>query len=321
LKARFFVRDLAILVERWQKISKDLAQTQAPALLLEEPDIVERTVRDFLTDDIDRIVVDHLETAERIKKLVAAISKRSEKKVVFHQEPVPVFERYQVNKQVENAFRRMVWLASGAYLVIDETEALVAIDVNTGRNKGTGDTDNTIFHTNLEAAEEVARQLRLRNIGGLIIVDFIDMKAKRDQNEVVRRFKDHLRRDKAKTHVLPISPLGIMEMTRQRVQESISRSLYMECPACKGRGMVKTPESMSVEIQREISRILGKYQEVHDLRVILHPKVLDRLRTEDEQLLVDLERKFACKLVFKSDHNFHFEEYRITHDETGEELK
>jgi ribonuclease G len=321
MKARFFVRDLAILVERWQKISKDLEQTKAPALLLAEPDIVERTVRDFLTDEIDRIVVDDLETSDRIKKLVGAISKRSAQKVIFHQENVPVFEKYQVNKQVENAFRRLVWLKSGAYLVIDETEALVAIDVNTGRNKGGNDTENTILNTNLEAAEEVARQLRLRNIGGLIIVDFIDMKARKDQNEVVRQFKDHLRRDKAKTHVLPISPLGIMEMTRQRVQESISRSLYMECPACKGRGMVKTPETMSVEIQREISRLLGKYQDTHDLKISLHPKVLDRLRTEDEQLLVDLERKFACKLVFKSDHNFHFEEYKITHGESGEELK
>ena len=321
MKSRFFVRDLAILLERWQNISADLEQTKSPALLLEEPDIVERTVRDFLTDEIDRIVVDNVETAERIKKLVGAISKRSEKKVVLHQENVPVFEKYQVNKQVENAFRRLVWLKSGAYLVIDETEALVAIDVNTGRNKGGNDTENTIFNTNLEAAEEVARQLRLRNIGGLIIVDFIDMKARKDQNEVVRRFKEHLKRDKAKTHVLPISPLGIMEMTRQRVQESISRSLYMECPACKGRGMVKTPESMSVEIQREISRILGKHQDTHDLKVILHPKILDRLRTEDEALLVDLERKFACKLVFKSDHNYHFEEFKITHGETGEELK
>jgi ribonuclease G len=321
MKARFFVRDLAILVERWQKISKDLEQTKAPSLLLEEPDIVERTVRDFLTDEIDRIVVDDLETSDRIKQLVGVISKRSAQKVIFHQENVPVFEKYQVNKQVENAFRRLVWLKSGAYLVIDETEALVAIDVNTGRNKGGNDTENTILNTNLEAAEEVARQLRLRNIGGLIIVDFIDMKARKDQNEVVRCFKEHLRRDKAKTHVLPISPLGIMEMTRQRVQESISRSLYMECPACKGRGMVKTPETMSVEIQREISRVLGKHQDTHDLKVILHPKVLDRLRTEDEQLLVDLERKFACKLVFKSDHNFHFEEYKITHGETGEELK
>jgi ribonuclease G len=321
MKSRFFVRDLAILLERWQKISADLESTKAPALLLEEPDIVERTVRDFLTEDIDRIVVDDLETSERMKKLVGAISKRSEKKVIFHQENVPVFEKYQVNKQVENAFRRLVWLRSGAYLVIDETEALVAIDVNTGRNKGGSDTDNTIFNTNLEAAEEVSRQLRLRNIGGLIIVDFIDMKSRKDQNEVVRQFKEHLKRDKAKTPVLPISPLGIMEMTRQRVQESISRSLYMECPACKGRGMVKTPETMSVEIQREISRILGKYQDTHDLKIMLHPKVLDRLRTEDEQLLVDLERKFACKLVFKSDHNFHFEEYKITHGETGEELK
>ena len=321
MKARFFVRDLALLLERWQNISQSIETTKAPALLLAEPDIVERTVRDFLTDDIDRIVADDEATASQIKTLVRAISRRSEKKVIFHQEPTPVFEKYQVNKQVENAFRRLVWLKSGAYLVIDETEALVAIDVNTGRNKGGSDTENTIFNTNIEAAEEAARQLRLRNIGGLIIVDYIDMKSRKDQQEVVRHFKECLKRDKAKTHVLPISPLGILEMTRQRVQESISRSVYMECPACKGKGMVKTPETMSVEIQREIARLLAKYPDVHELKIIVHPKVLERLRTEDEELLVDLERKYTGRLTFKSDHNFHFEEFMMQNNLTSEELK
>jgi len=320
MKARFFVRDLAILLQQWAEIEEKMKSGGAPKLLLEEPDLVERTVRDFLTDDVDRVVIDDAATYERVKKLVAGISKRSEKKVLWHSEPVPVFEKYHVNKQVEAAFRRQVWLKSGAYLVIDETEALVAIDVNTGRNKGGNDTENTILNTNLEAAEEAARQLRLRNIGGIIIVDFIDMKSRKDQQRVVQHFKECLKRDKAKTHVLPISQLGLLEMTRQRVAESISRAIYMECPTCKGKGVVKSPESMSVEVQREINRLMAKHPDVHELRVIVHPRVLDRLRNEDEQLLIDLERRHAGRLAFRSDATFHYEEFKVFNALNEQEL-
>jgi ribonuclease G len=320
MKARFFVRDLAILLQQWQEIEAKMKTGGAPMLLFEEPDLVERTVRDFLTDNVDRVVIDDLATFERVKKLVAGISKRSVKKVVWHSEPVPVFDKYNINKQVDAAFRRQVWLKSGAYLVIDETEALVAIDVNTGRNKGGNDTENTILNTNLEAAEEVARQLRLRNIGGIIIVDFIDMKSRKDQQRVVQHFKECLKRDKAKTHVLPISQLGLLEMTRQRVAESISRAVYMECPTCKGKGMVKSPETMSVEVQREINRIMVKYPDVHELRVIVHPRVLERLRNEDEQLLVDLQRRHAGRLAFRSDPNLHYEEFKVFNALTDQEL-
>jgi ribonuclease G len=321
MRSRFFVRDLALLLEQWQQIEDKMKQKPAPALLLEEPDLVERTVRDFLTDEIDSITVDHAETYDRIKSLVRGISKRSEKRVQLHRATTPVFEVFGVDKQVESAFRRMVWLQSGAYLVFDETEALVAIDINTGRNKGGNDQDNTLVNTNLEAAEEIARQLRLRNIGGIIIIDFIDMKSRKDQQKVVEFFKECLRRDKAKTHVLPISQLGLVEMTRQRVQESIKRAIYMECPTCKGRGMVKTPETMSVEVQREIARVMAKYPDVHEWRVLVHPKVLERLRTEDEELLVDLERRFTGRLVFKSDPGFHYEEFKILNSESNEEMK
>lgn len=320
MKARFFVRDLALLLQQWKEIEEKMKSGGAPMLLLEEPDLVERTVRDFLTDDVDRVIIDDLDTFERVKKLVAAISKRSVKKIAWHSEPVPVFEKYHVNKQVEAAFRRQVWLKSGAYLVIDETEALVAIDVNTGRNKGGNDTENTILNTNLEAAEEVARQLRLRNIGGIIIVDFIDMKSRKDQQRVVQHFKECLKRDKAKTHVLPISQLGLLEMTRQRVAESISRSIYMECPTCKGRGMVKSPETMSVEVQREINRIMSKHPDVHELRVIVHPRVLERLRNEDEQLLIELQRRHAGRLAFRSDATLHYEEFKVLNALNEQEL-
>lgn len=320
MKARFFVRDLAVLLDRWAQIEDDLHHKPAPTLLLKEPNLIERTVRDFLTDDVDSISVDNDDAAKRIRKLIGVVSKRSEKKVRFYQESTPIFEKFQINKQVESAFRRQVWLRSGAYLVIDETEALVSIDINTGRTRGPKDQDNTILHTNMEAAEEIARQLRLRNIGGLIVIDFIDMKSRRDQQTVYDFFKESLKRDKAKTHVLPISQLGLVEMTRQRVQESISRAIYMECPSCKGKGIVKSPETMSVEIQREITKTFSMHPDLHELKIMVHPKVMDRLRKEDEDLLVELERRFEARLTFKTDHACHVEDFKILNTQTDEEI-
>jgi ribonuclease G len=319
-KARFFVRDLHVLLEQWKKISGDLESVRAPQLLLPEPDIVERTVRDFLTDEVDRIVVDDLDAANRMKELVGVISKRSQKKIRHYTEAVPIFERFNVDKQIDAALRRQVWLPCGGYLVIDETEALVAIDVNTGRNKGGKDQDKTILQTNLEAAEEIARQLRLRNIGGLIVLDFIDMRNPRDQKAVLQTFKEHVKRDKARTHILPISQLGLMEMTRQRVQESISRAVYMECPACKGKGIIKSPETMSVEIQRALTRCMKLHPGVREVRVVLNADVLDRLKREDEDLLIDLERKFQGRLSFRVNPKFHFEEFKLANALTDEEL-
>jgi len=319
-KARFFVRDLYVLLEQWKKISGDLETARAPKLLLPEPDLIERTVRDFLTDEVDRIVVDDLDSANRMKDLVGVISKRSQRKIKHYTEAVPIFERFNVDKQIDAALRRQVWLPCGGYLVIDETEALVAIDVNTGRNKGGKDQDKTILQTNLEAAEEIARQLRLRNIGGLIVLDFIDMRNQRDQKQVLNLFKDHVKRDKARTHILPISQLGLMEMTRQRVQESISRAVYMECPSCKGKGIIKSPETMSVEIQRALTRTMKLHPGVREVRVVLNADVLDRLKKEDEEILIDLERKFQGRLSFRVNAKFHFEEFKLVNAITDEEL-
>ena len=319
-KARFFVRDLHVLLEQWKSISGDLETARAPKLLLPEPDLIERTVRDFLTDEVDRIVIDDLDSANRMKELVGIISKRSQRKIKHYAEAVPIFERFNVDKQIDAALRRQVWLPCGGYLVIDETEALVAIDVNTGRNKGGKDQDKTILQTNLEAAEEIARQLRLRNIGGLIVLDFIDMRNPRDQKQVLNLFKDHVKRDKARTHILPISQLGLMEMTRQRVQESISRAVYMECPSCKGKGIIKSPETMSVEIQRALTRVMKLHPGVREVRVVLNADVLDRLKKEDEEILIDLERKFQGRLSFRVNAKFHFEEFKLFNALTDEEL-
>ncbi len=319
-KARFFVRDLHMLLEQWRKISDKLEKEKAPALLLPEPDIIERTVRDFLTDEVDRIIIDDADQAQRIADLVGIISKRSAKKIKMYQEATPIFERFGVEKQVDSAFRRQVWLPCGGYLVIDETEALVAIDVNTGRNKGGKEQDKTILNTNLEAAEEIARQLRLRNIGGLVVLDFIDMRARRDQNAVTNRLKEHVRRDKSKTHILAMSQLGLVEMTRQRLTESISRAVYTECPTCKGKGIIKSPETMSVEIQRGITRVMRLHPGVHELRIVCNAGVLERLKEKDEDILIELERRFQGRLSFRVNRDYEYEKFTLVNAVTDEEL-
>lgn len=320
-RARYFVRDLSLLLEQWARIEDGLKNKPAPSLLFQEPDLLERTVRDFLTDDIDSIIVDDLKAAERMQELVGQISKRAQKSVKFYNEPAPVFERYGVQSQIDDAFRRQVWLPCGGYIVIDETEAMIAVDVNTGRNKGSKDMEKTLLTTNLEAADEIARQLRLRNIGGLIVADFIDMKSRKDQQAVFSRMKERMKRDKARTQILPISALGLMEMTRQRAAESLSLSQYETCPQCNGRGSIKNAMSMSVELQRALHTVLRKYQDtVHEVRMIVSPSLLDRLRGEDEDLLVEIERRYACRLTFRSDPAQHPEKFTITNAITNEEL-
>ncbi len=320
-KARFFVRDLALLLEKWVLIENGMREKAAPVTLLSESGLVERAVRDFLTDEVDRIIVDNEESYNQVRNMVGQISKRSMRKVRLYGDPVPLFERFGVDKQLDASFGRQIFLKSGASIVIDETEALVAIDVNTGRSKGGSDKEDTILKTNLEAADEVARQLRLRNMGGLLIIDFIDMKSKKDQKAVYDRFRHALGRDKAKTHVLPISQLGLLEMTRQRTEESVIQTAYMECPHCKGRGTVKTLETMSLEVQRGIAKVMRLHSDVHELRVIVHPQVLERLRTQDEEALVELERRYAGRLSFRADPQIKIEEYSIQNSLTNAELK
>jgi ribonuclease G len=291
--------------------------------VFEEPDVVERTVRDFLTEEVDEVLTDDTETAERMRELAGAISRRARKRIRVLDGSVPIFDRFGIQKQIDNAFHRQVWLPCGGYLVIDETEAMITIDVNTGRNKGSKDVDKMILETNLEAAEEVSRQLRLRNIGGLVVVDFIDMRSRRDQQAVYRAMKDRLKRDKAKTQILPISQLGLMEMTRQRLNESLSESVYDVCSYCNGRGRVKSTMTMSVELQRRVAKILQKYPEDthHDLLLVVHPDVLNRLRSEDDQILVELERRFAARLTFRSDPSFHREQVVVLDAKSGEEVR
>src|ERR1035437_1972672 len=320
---RYFVRDLALLLEEWNGISDRIKKQPMATCVFQEPDLIERTVRDFLTEDVERIVVDTQKAHDRMREMIMKISKRSAGKIKLYTDAQPVFDRFNVSKQLENTFSRQVNLKSGGCIVIDETEALVAIDVNTGRHKGGKDQEALILKVNLEAAEEIPRQLRLRNMGGLIVLDFIDMKSGRDRQHVYQRVKEGLRRDKAKTHILPISQLGLMEMTRQRHSESVHAAVYDDCPYCKGRGKVKSSVTMSVEIQRKLQEILKKrMRDENDfqLRIVVHPTVLDRLRTEDEKHLIEMEKRYFGKLSFRADTGMHAEQFKIVNVDTNEEL-
>lgn len=322
-QARYFVRDLALLLEEWEGVQEKINKQPLATCVFQEPDLIERTVRDFLTEDVERIVIDNPKEYDRVRRTIERISKRSVAKVKLYSDHQPLFDRFHITRQLESAFSRQVHLKSGGYIVIDETEALVAIDVNTGRHKGTKDQDSTIFKVNLEAAEEIARQLRLRNMGGLIVLDFIDMKSRRDQQQVYLKLKEGLRRDKAKTHVLPISQLGLLEMTRQRHSESVRAAVYDDCPYCKGRGKVKSALSMSVEIQRKLSEILKRRQRDESdfqLRIVLNPVVYDRLRMEDEKFIIEMEKRYFIRLQFRPEAAFHAEQFKIINAATNEEL-
>jgi ribonuclease G len=321
----YFIRDLALLLEEWRGIQERMKSQPMATCIFQEPDLIERTVRDFLTEDVERVVVDNQKAYDRMQETMLKIKARwSAHKVKLYTDSQPIFDRFNVSKQLETTFSRQVHLRSGGYIVVDETEALVAIDVNTGRHKGGRDQEATILRVNLEAAEEICRQLRLRNMGGLIVLDFIDMKGRRDQQQVCQRMRQGLRRDKAKTHILPISQLGLMEMTRQRHSESVRSAVYDDCPYCKGRGKVKSVVTMSVEIQRKLQEILKKRardESDFQLRIVVHPTVLERLRTEDEKHLIEMEKRYFGKLSFRADPAMHAEQFKIVNVENGQEVE
>ncbi|QYM78143.1 Rne/Rng family ribonuclease [Horticoccus luteus] len=326
-KTRYFVRDLHLLLKKWEEISTKTANDRAPACLYQEPDLVERTVRDFLTEEVDRVLIDNKADHERTQALVGQISQRSRGRIGLYNDSIPIFERFNIERQIEQTAQRKVGLPSGGEIVIDETEALISIDVNTGSHKNRGgDEKNTIYAVNLEAATEAARQIRLRNLGGLIIIDFIDMKERRHRNAIYEKMVAEMAQDKAKNHILPISTLGIMQMTRQRQQESLSSNLYTDCPYCRGRGIVKSATTMSVELQRKLSSVLRRLQlrsdvKEYSLRVLVHPSILERLRSEDAELLVRMEKLYGAKLAFRADLNYHVENFKIINALTGEEYR
>lgn len=324
-RKRHLIRDLAMLLEQWAQIEQIRGEKPAPVCCLQEPGLVERSVRDFLTDEVSEVLCDDEETVERMQMLATQVSKRSKRRIKHIDTPEPIFESLGIQKQIDDAFHRQVWLPCGGYLVIDETEAMITVDVNTGRNRGSDrDMEKVLLQTNLEAAEEVARQVRLRNVGGLVVVDFIDMRSRKDQHAVYRAMKERLKRDRAKTQVLPISALGLMEMTRQRLTESLTSAMYDTCPTCAGIGRIPTTFTTSVELQRKLRSIICRNAcdgKLGDLVISVHPNVMQRLREKDSALLADLERSHNGRLHFRADAQLNRAEFRIFDGQTKKQIK
>ena len=328
-QARWFVRDLHMLLKRWQAIVEKInAPDRKPVLLYQEPGLIERTVRDFLTEEVDRILVDNPEDFKLVQDLVGEVSPRSRSRVEMYADPIPVFERYNIERQIEQLFQRRVPLPSGGEIVIDETEALTAIDVNTGGHRGKdGAKDgNFITQANLEAVTEAARQIKLRNLGGLIMIDTIDMKNPKDRKKVFDTLREAMEDDRAKHQILPISALGVLQMTRQRHTESNTTSMYTACPHCQGRGIVKNPRTVSVEIQRKLLSVIRRLRESVgqekelEINILLHPVNLERIITEDREFFRDLMKSCKVRLGTKPDPTYSIEAFKLF-DGSGKELR
>ena len=320
-------RDLRNLLEEYNELQHNVKTRLAPCCVFQEPGLVERVVRDWLTEDIESVVIDDEKTFDEMREVTSKISRRARNKLRRYDGPLNIFDHFGVEKQLNAAFRRQVRLKSGGYLVIDETEALIAVDVNTGHHKSKGSgkdaQEQAILEVNKEAVVEVARQLRLRNIGGLVVLDLIDMKSMKHQRQVVKELKSALKRDRARTRVLNISDLGLLEMSRQRHEKSILSKLSSACPCCHGYGHVKSPLAVSIELQRQLTTLLRKFEvekKPFVPKIVISPAVMNRLRTEDAQILAELQAKYNTKLTFVSELHRHPEAYSILDAESGQVL-
>jgi ribonuclease E len=293
-------RDLTYLTRLWTNFVKKRDSGPGPTELYTEGDLVTRTVRDVFTSDIDTIVVDDKEVAKRVKEVIKLANPRAKNKVELYEGAVPLFHKYGIEREIELMYSRHVPLPSGGSLVIDSTEAIVAIDVNSGKFREHADAETTAFRTDMEAADEIPRQLRLRDLGGVIICDFIDLRFERHRRELFNRLLDNFAKDRAKTKVLPMSQFGIIELTRQRMRPSLKRSIYFDCPHCRGAGLVKTPESMSLDVMRRLAIAMNDLK-VARVEVTVCPDVAFYLENKKRRSIVQLETQFNKRVVVRSD--------------------
>lgn len=268
-------------------------------------------MRDLFTSKVDRLVIDSKKEYERIYGFVQTYLPHLGPKIELYSRDEPIFDASGIELEISKALGRRVWLKSGGYIVIDHTEALTVIDVNTGRYVGKRNLEETILKTNLEAAKEIAYQLRLRNIGGLIIIDFIDMELGKNRDKVFGAFKEAMSRDKARTHILRISDLGLVELSRERTREDLLRVLSEPCSYCEGRGYTKSPATVCYEIFRELRR-LGSSTHEKKVTVSVHPLVANLLYDEERRSMEELEKELLKKIVVKSDPNLHIEQFEVT---------
>jgi ribonuclease G len=302
--------DMEFLVALWQEIVRRKEKKGAPCLIHSDLDVTCKVLRDILTEDVDRIVVDSQEEYNKIVRFIDTFMPKPKYVIDLYDDDEPIFDAFGLEVEIARALGRKVWLKSGGYIIIEQTEALTAIDVNTGRFVGKHNLEDTILKTNLEAVKEIAFQLRLRNIGGLIIIDFIDMEKELHREKVHSALEEALKNDKSKTNILKISELGLVEMTRKRVRESLGRTLCEPCPYCEGKGYVKSRTTMVYEIFREL-QVEIRNLPGNRLTLLVHPDIAALLYDEERGGIEELERRFGKEIAITARSGFHLEQFEI----------
>ena len=312
LSKREIQRDLGFLQKLWKSIQKKAETAPAPSLIHQDLDLIARAIRDYFSADTEQVLIDSPKDHRRIVDFVRHFMPRLKSKINLYSDKEPLFEQLGIEEKITKALDPRAWLRSGGYIIIERTEALTAVDVNTGRFVGKRNQEETILKTNLEAVQEVVRQLRLRNAGGLIIIDFIDMDKEANRKKVYEALREALKKDKARTNILKISELGLVEMTRQRTRESLENQLLRSCPHCEGRGRIKSPVTVAYDVLRAIKRHHAGMDNGRNIVVRLHPDVANFLYDEKNNSLENLEHEINHRIIIKASQELHHEKYEIS---------
>jgi ribonuclease E len=314
-------RDLAYLLRLWKVIVRRIKKHAGPIDIYEESDMIIRTIRDIFTGDVDAIHIDEPGAYERAKEFLQIVMPRYVNRLQLYQGKEPLFHRYGLDEEIAKINQRQVPLKGGGSIVIDQTEALVAIDVNSGNFRIDGSAEDAAHLLNQTAAREIARQLRLRDLGGVVVNDFIDMRKDKNRRSVERTLRDSVKRDRARTKILRTSPFGLIEMTRQRIRPSLKRSVYQECPSCTGSGLVKSPESMALEAMRKMM-MCSHVEAVAKISVTVEENVADYLNNRKRRELVALEEGNHLEVVVQTREDLPPEDLKVEcTDATGREVR
>jgi ribonuclease G len=311
------------LLKTWQTIVEQFHNASRPTCLYEESDLIKRAIVTAIDKKFERVLVDDFATYQRCKRIYARYNNEHPLKIELYRDKAPMFERFNVERDIDKALRRKIWLPSGGYLFFDRTEAMYTIDVNSGRSGSQGgmrDVEEALVHINMEAAEEIARQLRIRNVGGLVICDFIDMRSRKNQRRVLDRLKEAMKDDSAKCTILGMSEFGLVEMTRQRNRESLTQTIFTNCPYCSGSGLIKSHESVSIEIERSLKKLVFQHQQF-GLELVAHPDLDHFLSHQDKDYFRKLANKWNAQLSFHSDDKLHLNEFQFYSTVNGKKLE
>ncbi|MFA9460407.1 ribonuclease G [Thiohalorhabdus methylotrophus] len=310
VRSEEFERDVRFLRRLWESLQQDIRAVRAPALVHEDFTLPMRAMRDMVDEQMDKVRIDSRETWDQIQTFARDFVPEVADRIEYYPGERPIFDLYSVEEEIQRSLDRTVYLKSGGYLVIDQTEALTSIDVNTGGFVGRKTLEETILKTNLEATQAIARQLRLRNLGGIIIIDFIDMEKSDHQERVFRALEYALSRDRSKSHLVGFSELGLVEMTRKRTRESLERTMTESCPYCQGRGVVKSLQTVCYEIFRETLREARQYP-AEQLLILANPSVVDLLLDEESKGLADLEAFIGKSITLRSEAGYTQEQFDV----------